>query len=321
LITAADAEFHQTTSSDPGWTETLYFPFSVPDKSLCGGFYLVARPNVGVIMCDVSVHDRLSHIWDQMLYVDNQQHMPCPESFLDFSLPCGYTVKVVEPLKRYELSYTGYDDTQIDLTFDALMAPYDMNDPAMDPLAAARHGGAWDASFNGHYEVTGRITGNARIRGVDHRVDVVDTGDRSWGIRKERGSSAVAWFHGSFGEGLTFHALAAIDPASHKNFIKLASGYVLDQGEVRGLVDIVGSFTMDGIMTTSVDATVTDARGKSFSFIGEAINASPWAPCPNAVYAQSYMRWNHAGQTGYGVHQQGLDRGYLTKNRDAFARA
>jgi hypothetical protein len=30
------------------------------------------------------------------------------------------------------------------------------------------------------------------------------------------------------------------------------------------------------------------------------------------------MRWSHEGKTGYGVHQQGLDRGYLTKNRDLF---
>jgi hypothetical protein len=30
------------------------------------------------------------------------------------------------------------------------------------------------------------------------------------------------------------------------------------------------------------------------------------------------MRWDHGGMTGYGTLQQGLDRGYLTKNRDFF---
>jgi hypothetical protein len=119
MINTADAEFHRTASTDPQWTETLWFPFAVPEKAIYGGFYLVARPNIGVIMCDVSVQDRLADTWDEALYVDNQQHLPCPESFLDFALPNGYSVKVVEPLKRYELSYTGYDDTQIDLTFEA----------------------------------------------------------------------------------------------------------------------------------------------------------------------------------------------------------
>ncbi len=318
MIRPEDLDFHRGASTDPLWTETLYLPFAVPEKNLCGGFYLVARPNVGVIMCDVSVHDRLSHTWDQTLYLDNQQHMPCPSSLSDFSLPNGYSVKVLEPLKTWQISYTGYDDTQIDLIFEALMAPYDMNDPAQDPLAAARTGGAWDNSFNGHYEVTGRITGTARIRGVDHAINVVDTGDRSWGIRKERGTGAVAWFHGSFGEDFTFHALPVIDPAHSKDFGKLNSGYVLDHGEVHGLVDLQGSFTMEGIMTKTVDVTMTDVRGKQFHVIGEAINASPWAPAPNSVYAQSYIRWSHAGKTGYGVHQQGLDRGYLTKHRDVF---
>jgi hypothetical protein len=318
VITIQDAEFHRGRSDDPQWTETLWFPFAVPEKAIYGGFYLVARPNLGVIMCDVSVQDRLADSWDEALYVDNQQHLPCPESLLDFSLPNGYSVKVIEPLKRYELRYDGYDDTRFDLTFDALMHPYDMNDPAIDPLAGARNGGGWDASFNGHYEVTGRIKGNARIRGVDHAIDYVDTGDRSWGVRKERATSTVAWFHGSFGDGLTFHVLAATDPARSKSFIAPISGYILDQGEVHGMTALEGDFTMRGVVVTSANATITDARGKTFRFTGTALSTIPWAPCPNALYAQSMMRWEYEGQTGYGTLQQGLDRGYLTKNRDLF---
>jgi hypothetical protein len=318
MITAEDAEFHRGRSVDPQWTETLWFPFAVPQKAIYGGFYLVSRPNIGVIMCDVSVQDRLADSWDQALYVDNQQHLPCPESLLDFCLPNGYSVKVIEPLKRYELRYQGYDDTQIDLTFDALMHPYDMNDAAIDPLAAARQGGGWDASFNGHYEVTGRIQGTARIRGVDHMVDYVDTGDRSWGVRKERGTSTVAWFHGSFGEGLTFHILCPTDPVNGMKFGSAITGYILDNGAVHGVTAIEGDFTMRGVVVTSVNAVITDERGKVFRFTGEAISTSPWAPCPNALYAQSMMRWDHGGMTGYGTLQQGLDRGYLNKHRDFF---
>ena len=318
MITAEDAELHRGRSDDPQWTETLWFPFAVPEKAIYGGVYIVARPNTGVIMCDVTVQDRLADSWDQALYVDNQQHLPCPASFLDFALPNGYSVKVVEPLKRYELRYEGYDDTRFDLTFDALMHPYDMNDPAIDPLAAARQGGGWDSSFNGHYEVTGRIKGTARIRGSEHAVDYVDTGDRSWGIRKERGTSTVAWFHGSFGEGLTFHILAATDPVNGMRFGKVITGYILDNGDVYGVTALEGDFTMRGVVVTSASAAITDARGKVFRFSGEAISTNPWSPCPNALYAQSMMRWDHGGITGYGTLQQGLDRGYLTKNRDFF---
>ncbi len=318
MITVEDAELHRGRSDDPQWTETLWFPFAVPEQAIYGGFYIVARPNLGVIMCDVTAQDRVSDSWDQALYVDNQQHLPCPASFLDFTLPNGYSVKVIEPLKRYELRYEGYDDTRFDLTFDALMHPYDMNDPAIDPLAAGRQGGGWDGSFNGHYEVTGRIKGTARIRGVEHAVDYVDTGDRSWGIRKERGTSTVAWFHGSFGDRLTFHILAATDPVNEMSFGRVMSGYILDDGVVHGVTALEGDFTMRGVVVTSANATITDERGKSFSFAGTALSTNPWSPCPNALYAQSMMRWEHEGKAGFGTLQQGLDRGYLTKNRDFF---
>jgi hypothetical protein len=318
VITIEDADFHAGRSNDPQWTETLWFPFAVPEKAIYGGFYLVARPNVGVIMCDVTVQDRITDSWDQALYVDNQQHLPCPSSYLDFTLPNGYSVKAVEPLKRYELRYEGYDDTRINLTFDALMHPYDMNDPAIDPLAGARQGGGWDASFSGHYEVTGRIKGTARIRGADHVIDYVDTGDRSWGLRKERGTSTVAWFHGSFGDALTFHILCATDPVKGMQFGKVISGYILDKGEVHGVTALEGDFKMSGVVVTQANVKITDARGKIFNFHGDATSTNPWSPCPNALYAQSMMRWHHEGMTGYGTLQQGLDRGYLTKNRDFF---
>jgi hypothetical protein len=101
-------------------------------------------------------------------------------------------------------------------------------------------------------------------------------------------------------------------------FGKATTGYVLDNGDVHGVIDLEGNFTMRGTVVTSANATITDQRGKIFRFNGEAISTNPWSPCPNALYAQSMMRWDHGGMTGYGTLQQGLDRGYLTKNRDFF---
>jgi hypothetical protein len=169
--------------------------------------------------------------------------------------------------------------------------------------------------------VTGRISGHARIRGVDHEVDVVDTGDRSWGVRKERGVSNVAWFHGSFGPEFTFHVLAATDPAVSKTFGKALSGYVLENRKVTGLAEVSGGFSAIGVVTTGVDVQITDARGKQFHMVGVALNGAPWAPVPSALYTQSYMRWVCDGRVGYGVSQQSIDRGYATLHRDRLAAA
>lgn len=321
MIKPEDVEFHRSASTDWAWCETNFFPFTIPEKGISGGVYLVTRPNLGVCMSDITIQDRIALGWEQQLYVDNQQHMPCPRSLLEFSLPNGLSLRAVDPLKHYEIRYEGVDDTLIEFSFRSLMHPHDINDPKEDPLASGRIGGGWDNAFAGHFEMTGRIEGKARIRGVDYRLDSVDTADRSWGVRKERNLSNAAWMHGSFGEELTIHLLTNVDPVSSNEYGKPITGYVLEKGKVYGLTDISGRFSNIGLLTVGNTVDVTDSRGKRFRMVGTAVNAAPWAPYPSAVYSQSYMRWDCEGRTGYGVLQHGMSRAYLTRHRDRLGAA
>jgi hypothetical protein len=102
-------------------------------------------------------------------------------------------VNAVEPLKRYLIDYQGFDDTEMHLESNALGDPWDINDPNTDPLAESRIGAGWDKAFSGHYELTGRITGEARIRGKTYAVDCIDTADRSWGVRDDRTVTNITW--------------------------------------------------------------------------------------------------------------------------------
>jgi hypothetical protein len=191
-----------------------------------------------------------------------------------------------------------------------------MNDPAMDPLAEKRQENGWSEAFGGHFEITGRVTGELILRGKRFVIDCVDTLDRSWGPRLERDNASVAWLHGSFGERLTIHVLAAIDPAHGPDFGALISGYVLDDGRVYGLTDLVGRCERQGVFPMSTVLRVTDRRGKSFEMTGAALNATPWAPAPSTLYTQCLMRWNLAGEIGHGVQQDVMSRAYLTRHRD-----
>jgi hypothetical protein len=196
------------------------------------------------------------------------------------------------------------------------MEPFDMNDPAMDPMAAARIGQGWGgAAFAGHYEITGRITGEAVLRGKKYKVDYVDTLDRSWGPRKERDNGNASWIHGSFGERLTMHAFVGLDPAHTQAFGPLISGYVLEDGKLYGLTAASGEAERQGIFPMSSRISVTDTRGKRFDFTAATISSSPWAPFPSMVYTQAFQRWNYNGEIGYGVQQDVLSRSYLTRNR------
>ncbi len=317
MILTSDAEFHTPPSDDFRWCETNPFLFNIPEARLSGVIYLVTRPKLGVCMSDITLQDRFTRLWDEQLYIDNQQHLPCPASLLDYQLPNGLSVRAVKPLEHYEVHYEGIDDTHITLEFRALMPPYDMNDPAMDPLAAKRIDAGWSKAFGGHFEQTGRVTGELVVRGQRHVIDCIDTLDRSWGPRAERDNACVVWLHGSFGEGLTIHLLCTFDPARTLAFGTLISGYVLDDGAVHGLVSMEGRSERTGQLPLSTVVSVTDVRGKRYTMTGAAMNGAPWAPYPSLVYTQCLMRWNLDGRIGYGVQQDVMSRAYLTRHRDA----
>lgn len=321
MIKASEANFQFNSSSPADWCETNYFSFYIPSDGIFSALYLLSRPVLGVAMSDITVQDRIAVAWEDQLYVDNQQHLQCPQSLLDYNLSNGLSVKAVEPLKRYDISYKGIDDTEIAIEFEALMDPFDMNDPDMDPLASDRIGKAWGgAALSGHYEITGRIRGEARLRGQSYKIDCIDTLDRSWGARKERDNDSVIWLHGSFGEKLTIHAFFRYDPLS-AGFGKLVSGYILENGNVYGLVNGRGSAKRLGILPLSNVVEITDIRGKTFQFTSSAVNASSYSPFPSTPYPQSFMRCNYEGTIGWGVQMDVISRNFLTRNRDRLLRS
>jgi len=319
MITPQDADFHFKPDSHWQWVETLAFPFAVPEANINGVIYVLTRPMLGVCMCDITLMDRITDLWEEQAYVDNQQHLPCPKSLLEFSLPNGLSLKATRPLKHYEIQYDGIDDTRFKLDFVALHEPYDCNDPAMDPLAAQRNGPAWDSSWSGHYEATYRITGELVLRGKRYAVDCVETGDRSWGQRPERDNGTMIWWHAGFGDDLTVHLFTRHDIAHSNDFGALVSGYVLDNGQVHGLVSAQGAQEYRKAVPMGGQLAVTDVRGKTLHFTYSTVNSCYWAPYPSNTYLQASMRVNHNGRIGHGIQQLGLSRAYLGRHRDALS--
>lgn len=321
MIKKDQAEFQMPT--DPGsdwrWTETNFWPFCIPEARISGSLYLFAKPKFGVCMSDVTIQDRIVQAWEDQIYVDNAQHLPCPQSLLDYALPNGLKVEAIDPLKRYQIDYVGFDDTEIHLEFNVIGEPWDINDPETDPIAHTRVGAGWDNAFSGHYELTGRMTGEARIRGKTYPVDCIDTADRSWGVRDDRAVTNITWLHGSFGEHLTLHAMASIDPAHDENFGALISGYVLEDGKAYGLVEMQGRSERAGMYAMSTLLEAVDVRGKRYEISGATINAGPLGPWPAVIYVQHFMRWNCNGEIGYGMQADAITRAYATRHRDALA--
>lgn len=317
MIKPEDCDFHYKPDSHWQWAETMALPFAVPEANINGLIYVLARPMLGVCMADITIMDKITELWEEQAYVDNQQHMPCPKSLSEFSLPNGLSFKVVDPLKHYHVKYEGIDDTRFELDLYGLHEPYDCNDPDMDPLAAARNGPAWDSAWNGHYEATFRIKGTLVLRGKHYTVDCIETGDRSWGARPERDNGAVIWWHAGFGEALTVHLFTRHDLAKTKDFGALVSGYVLEDGKVYGLTAARGSQEYRNVVPMGGQLEVTDVRGKTFSFTYSTVNSCHWTPYPSNSYVHASMRLNYNGRIGYGMQQLGLSRAYVGRNREA----
>lgn len=74
MITAKDAEFHDGDPEIPEWAETRFMSFSVPEQELFCNVHVLARPNVGVVISDITVQKGFArHPWE-MDVADRRVH-------------------------------------------------------------------------------------------------------------------------------------------------------------------------------------------------------------------------------------------------------
>jgi len=304
LITAADAEFHERDESNPDWAETRFMSFSVPEEQLFGNVYVLARPNVGAVISDITVQRGIALHPYEMDFHDPQMHLPCPDSFSKFTLRNGLSMEAVRAPYDYHYSYThNLGSCSFELDFTAVSEPFDCHDPDQNPkLGDATFQGLGDQWLNGHYDVLGHVTGELELRGKRYTVDCYDGADHSWGPRKEEGRRAIGWTAVAFGEDYGLHVVTAADIRSGEVFYDdFRFGYVVDDGKTYGLVDASVEATRIEMIGVSNHVKAVDVRGKEHEFWGTAIAGHPQYtlnPCQGVF--QSLYRYEHEGRVGYG---------------------
>jgi hypothetical protein len=312
MIRPSDVAYHTPDDVQYDWAETNYFSFYIPEANLTGWVYVIARPGVGAMVCDIEVMDRIGRITLETAYFDFQQHMPMPEKLEDFSLPNGLSLKTDNEPRDYLLDYHGTDDTHFKLKFAGIMEPFDIHDPAMDPLASADpNKSGFGSAYANHFDMTCHVTGRVRVRGKDYDVDCVTTMDHSWGPRNERGMNPMGWINGNFGTDLAFSTIWTLDQFKEGwDQFGLAHGYVLKDGEVRGLNKGRIRANRQGPFPIGYEAVVTDTQGRDYNFIGTTVNQTPWACYSNIMAINTTVRWFHDAREGYGLAQENwpLDR-------------
>ena len=176
MVKEEDAEFHARDPKDYDWAETRFISFSIPEEQLFGNVYVLARPNVGAVISDVTIQKGFSRFPFEMDFHDPQMHLPCPPSFRKFTLRNGLTVEAVRP--PYELRYSyrhNGGNCSIDFDFTAVGEPFDCHDPKQNPLLGdGTFSGLGDQWLNGHYDVLGHVKGELVLRGKSYKIDSYD---------------------------------------------------------------------------------------------------------------------------------------------------
>ncbi|MBW0116429.1 DUF7064 domain-containing protein [Pseudonocardia abyssalis] len=310
MIRPEDAQFHAPTSDDPLWAETNYFGLYAgqdTDTPMNIGVYGLFREPIGVVGSTVSVNSRRVTMPWAADYWDAWEHLvvPQPSNLLDYRLANGLKVVCSEPNKVWDVDYSDPDaDLELHFRFTGLSVPYDVNDPEQDPMAADKDMDlTWGHAYAGHFDLTGHVEGEIRLRGATTPIDCVSTMDHSWGVRAERQTSRLSWLHAHFSTDFAVHALfdfgtgAGPDGASP---LTMTHGYVLDHGELHGLKAGGGTTHRAGFYPDAIEVSVTDSSDRTWDLEGTALTTFPWQAWPGTVGHNALLRWTCGGQTGYG---------------------
>jgi hypothetical protein len=179
VVTPEDDGFHDHVegSDHPWWMETFWTSFNVPERKMGGWFYNQILKNQG----DHGLCNGGAWVWDASdapaLYERNQGGLalpPGPRDLRNIALPNGNTIRMLEPLERYHMTYSDPGRFEADLVFDAVMEP-NPHPAGCAPFWRGRH---WDQAMH--------VTGAIVLDGERIAVDCYSVRDRSWSPRKPR---------------------------------------------------------------------------------------------------------------------------------------
>lgn len=329
MITADDLEYHTPEDAAHTWAETFFFAIALPEEHILATVYAAVRPGIGVMMTDVGVWGALSDNRADMLYMDQQSHQPAPARFSDIHGPAGLSIKSYNAPMDYRIDYVGHSGAEIHVDWRSLMEPFDIHDPNHSPNAG-RHKKDWKKTsglgeaWGGHFDLSGRVTGTLKVRGVEYAVDSLERMDHSWGhrdlIKLEFSQYSISAAFDE--EELAFHIITQVDisrPTSSQQVF--AHGYVLENGEVHGVASArVVANRLRGV-TTGMEMDVVDVRGKTYRLYAMADVGGPWNAYAGTTTYTLQMTWICEGRKGYGcvmetIGQPLLSRRYARRYED-----
>lgn len=290
-FTADDDRFHFDRMSDRWWeTETAWFSFCAPERKLGGWLYTMVRPNIGTVAGGAWVWDDRAHLPWEVLYSANYTalRLPRDRDLTDIVLPTGVSIRMLQPLTRYQLGFEDQDRLRVDLTYDAVMAP-----------RALRKS---DSSFKTltHFDQFGRLAGEIVLHGERIPIDCLAMRDRSWGPRPENRPGKSAYVTGIASPDDAFLAVTKWNDETDP----IAYGFMIRDGRIADLVAgrrIVERCPRQG-WVTRITIEGRDEFGRELHAVGERISGIT-INRHSFIDSNGLIAWTINGRPGHGEDQ------------------
>jgi hypothetical protein len=313
--------------SDAAWSESYYFNFVDPDTKLAMFTRMGFRPRDRWA-------DGLHVVYlggDRVAFTYGRREIEADLAKYDGDLAVGgLTIECREPFAHWRVAYDGPAQDIADaavLLERSRLRPAGWFTPSPLTMAVDFYGVKpphYAASgARGHFEQTGRVTGDIAIGGRSHRVNGYGVRDKSWGPRdwgagagtggagagsRETGSSGptpfVNWFSMNFGVELALggSCLRASDG------VMRGAGWIQRDGITEDLEDVVmtSTYKPDSILHRTVRLTGRASSGRRIDVDGTILTICPTKiPLPGgATFVNEGLAEFHAeGRTGYGISE------------------
>ena len=290
-FTEADDRFHVDRLSDRWWeTETAWFSFCHPERRLGGWLYSMFRPNISTVAGGAWIWDDTAHLPWEALYSTNYTALRLPKDadLTDIKLPTGVAIKRLAPLQTYQLGYQDEGRLQLDLGFEAVMAP----------RALRRAGSVFHHAS--HFDQFGRVTGEIILHGERIAIDCLAMRDRSWGPRAEHRPTKNAYVTGIASPRDAFLAVTRWEAGLER----IAYGFMIRDGTIADLVSGTRTVVRDPRegWVGAITIEARDELGRELHATGQRLS-SIVINRHSFIDSNGLIAWTINGHAGHGEDQ------------------
>jgi len=280
------------------WDETSMFGFNIPEHGIDCIIYYWHHPVMRTVYGGIMIWQGLNTDAIGCAYTDYRLAMPMPADITDCTYANGVKVKMVEPMKEFDISFD--DDarnTHLRLNLKAIMPP------------ACRYN-------NNHITQAMKTAGELMLNGERYTIDGFHSRDRSWNECRDESQLHIPplnWTVGIANEGFAFHHTSFDNRKYRPEWRNLFPGhgddnnclwgYVWDEGELLGIttVDQNTSYAWDPFRPERVKTVLTASNGKRYAINGRQIASTQIQCWPNMTGNFALMEWDCGDKgTAYG---------------------